>query len=153
MIAVNCNGRAHPPSHRLPKDMRTQAGDRLRVQVVDNCSIAADHLAELVQRWDNEVCVSRSLAGALPDALVFRPDVALIDLENDESGGCELAVRLRAEATLGHLVLIAQAPVGDEASRSRTSTAGFFLHLVKPVNADILRMILAGLAKRKSITM
>ncbi len=44
-----------------------------------------------------------------------------------------------------HPLIVALTGWGQESDRLRSAEAGFDLHLVKPVNPDVLRDLLAGL--------
>ena len=64
----------------------------------------------------------------------FRPDVMLIDVGLPVMDGYELVRRLRADARLASVRLIAVTGYGQESDRRRAFEAGFDEHLVKPVD-------------------
>ena len=66
------------------------------------------------------------------------------DLVLPRLDGCQLARHLRVE--LPHAGLIALTGLGEPAAREWSHQAGFRCHLVKPVEPDFLRELLAALA-------
>jgi CheY-like chemotaxis protein len=72
----------------------------------------------------------------------FQPDVILIDVGLPVMDGYELVRRLRADAGLASVRLIAVTGYGRESDRRRALEAGFDEHLVKPVDLDRLQRIL-----------
>jgi CheY-like chemotaxis protein len=85
-------------------------------------------------------------SAALSSALVFQPQVAILDLGlpvmDGYALGSELLSRLGDQAP----VLIALTGYGQERDRRRSEDAGFAFHLVKPVDRDRLMQILDSLA-------
>jgi signal transduction histidine kinase len=71
-------------------------------------------------------------------ALAQPPDVALIDIGLPGIDGYEVARRLRANDATRHLKLIALTGYGLEDDQRRVLEAGFDLHLVKPVDIQLL---------------
>ena len=80
---------------------------------------------------------------ALESALRIAPDVVLLDLGMPKMDGLEVARRLRQMPAMAAALLVAVTGWGQEADRQRTREAGFDHHLVKPVDADGLRQLLA----------
>jgi two-component system OmpR family response regulator len=67
-----------------------------------------------------------------PTAAEFRPEVCMLDLNMPGMEGDELAVLLRER--FSPLVLVAVTAMSDERSQKRIASAGFDMHLVKPVD-------------------
>jgi CheY-like chemotaxis protein len=74
----------------------------------------------------------------------FHPDVVLLDIGLPGIDGYEVARRLRGQADLPGLLIIAVTGYGQESDRQRAREAGFDQHLVKPVDLEILRRLLAA---------
>jgi CheY-like chemotaxis protein len=53
---------------------------------------------------------------------------------------------VRADPTLGDVVLIAVTGYGTAEAKARSRAAGFQHHLVKPVNVDAIRDVVGGAA-------
>ncbi len=116
-----------------------------RILVVDDNADSADSLAELLQFWGHEVRTAHSGAEALDAARDFRPDAVLLDLGMPDMNGYEAARLLRDRAGLNGTAFIALTGYGQDAERRRSAEAGFQAHLVKPVDPEELRKLLAGL--------
>ena len=114
-----------------------------RVLVVDDNRDAAVSMGRLLELLGAKVQV----AGGGPEALEllasFRPAVILLDLGMPGMDGFEVARRIRTQADLKDVVLIALTGWGQESDRRRTQAAGFDHHLTKPANLDALQSLLA----------
>lgn len=104
---------------------------RPRVLCVDDNRDTADTVAEVLSLsgYEAQACYDGAAALALADHFV--PDICLIDFNMPGMDGDEVALRLRAA---GHApVLIAVTAMSNEESCRRIESAGFHLHLIKPV--------------------
>ena len=72
-----------------------------------------------------------------------RPDVILCDLGLPGLDGYGVARALRSDPATAGTRLVAVSGYGQDEDRRRTREAGFDRHLVKPVNPDELREVLA----------
>ncbi len=77
------------------------------------------------------------LAGA------FRPEVVVLDIGLPTMSGYDVCRHLRAQPWATGLVLMAITGWGSAQDRRRAQDAGFDHHLVKPVESDALRRLLA----------
>jgi PAS domain S-box-containing protein len=119
-----------------------------RVLVVDDNHDAADSLAMLIKLDGHEVEVVYSGADAL-SAFEQRPaDVVVLDIGLPGMDGYEVAERLRGLAGDRSVTLIALTGYGQDKDRARSQDSGFNHHLVKPVEYDSLRGLLAQKAQR-----
>jgi CheY-like chemotaxis protein len=109
-----------------------------RVLVVDDNRDAAEMLAETLRFGGFEVATAFDGVEALNVAERFHADVAILDIGLPTMDGHELARRLRLVDTTRPIRLIALSGYGQQADFAASSTAGFDLHLVKPVAADVL---------------
>jgi DNA-binding response OmpR family regulator len=114
----------------------------LRVLIVEDYPDAADSLRLILDLYGFEAQVARDGLAALQAARSFRPDVVLLDLGLPGMDGWEVARRLPAVATEKMPFLIAVTGFGREDDRRRSAQAGIDLHLVKPVDAEVLVGIL-----------
>ena len=115
-----------------------------RVLLVEDNLDAAESLGELLRIWGHEVTMAHDGAAALRAVPEARPEVVLLDIGLPGMDGYEVASRLRATPGLAGLRLIAVTGYGQESDRRRARLAGFDHHLVKPVDLDRLRALLAG---------
>jgi CheY-like chemotaxis protein len=117
---------------------------RRRVLVVDDNAIAADSLARLLSVvFGQDVRVVYDGWAALDLAETFRPEIVLLDLGMAAMDGYEVAMRLRERPGCAGIRLVAVTGWGQEEDRRRTGELGFDRHLVKPVDADSLKQLLA----------
>ncbi len=116
----------------------------LRVMIVDDNVDAAAMLATLVQTWGHQVGVAHSAHQAVRLAAEFRPRVVLLDLGLPDRHGYDLAQQLRREAGSRRIFFVAVTGWNQIADQVRSAAAGIAHHLMKPVNHDLLREILAA---------
>ena len=116
-----------------------------RVLVVDDNVDAADSLAMLLRLQGQKVEVAYEGAAALSRAATDPPVIAFIDLGMPKMDGYEVARAFRVRPALEDTVLVALTGWGQPEDRQRTLEAGFDHHLVKPVEAEALHQLLAGL--------
>ena len=115
-----------------------------RVLVVDDNHDAADSLGVLLQFLGAEVAVAHDGRSALETMRTFKPAVVLLDLGMPGMNGLEVARRMREDAELRGITLVALTGWGQREDRRRTHEAGFDYHLVKPADVDTLQSILAA---------
>jgi PAS domain S-box-containing protein len=125
----------------------TPAALALRVMVVDDNKDAAMMLGMFLESAGHQISVEHNATLALERARRDEPDVCLLDIGLPDMDGNELARRLRAQPGGAGAVLIAITGYGQEQDRQRTAAAGFDHHFVKPVDAERLLALLAGLKR------
>jgi CheY-like chemotaxis protein len=118
-------------------------GKSFRVLVVDDSVDSADTLAELLKIWGHEVRVAHDGPGAVAAARDFRPDVVLLDIGLPGMDGFAVAQKLKDEG-IAVRMLVALTGYGEQHHRERSEKAGFHHHLVKPVDPDALKKLIAG---------
>lgn len=116
---------------------------RRKILVVDDNQDAALSLAMLLKILGNDVKTAHNGGAALELFASFRPSVMLLDLGMPDMSGFEVARRLREMPEFQNVTLVALTGWGQEDDRRRTHEAGFDHHLVKPVNLDALKVLLA----------
>jgi len=115
----------------------------LRVLVVDDCADTTDSLAVLVGAWGFEVHVANDGPAGLRLATEHSPDVVLLDVAMPVMTGWQLARRLRQVEGLEGALLVALSGYGSDEDCRRSIDAGCDLHLVKPADPEVLRLLLA----------
>ncbi|HET7340479.1 MAG TPA: PAS domain S-box protein [Methylomirabilota bacterium] len=113
-----------------------------RILVVEDNRDARDMLRHVLEVSGHEVHEALDGRQGLEAALRLRPDVALIDLGLPELDGYELARQIRAADPDRRMLLVAVTGYGSAEDRERSLTAGFDLHLVKPVDVETLNEVL-----------
>ncbi len=119
---------------------------RRRILVVDDNVDAAEALSRILRLQDQEVCVAHDGHAALQMAGAMQPEIVFLDLELPRMNGLEVARRLRTGWPIRPPLLVATTGFGREEDRRRTAEAGFDHHLVKPIDPQVLRSLLASVA-------
>jgi len=114
-----------------------------RVLVVDDNRDAAESLAMMLRLDGHEVQVAHDGPAALEAARAFGPEVVLMDIGLPRMSGHEVAARLSQQPHDGERLLVAMTGYGQDEDRRRSREAGFDHHLVKPVDPQTLRDLLA----------
>ena len=115
-----------------------------RILLVEDNADAAELLAMMLEMDGHEVVVAHSGTTALEMAGPYCPDVVLLDLGLPGMDGYEVAARLRKLPACAATLLVAVTGYGQEDDRQRTAESGFAHHLVKPIEVEDLRRVLAG---------
>jgi PAS domain S-box-containing protein len=123
------------PAHDQGEATKLSTTRSRRVLVVDDNIDAADMLAFVLEDVGHEVQVANDPSEALSLADTFRPQVAILDIGLPVMDGYELGRELEARLGDAAPVLIALTGYGLEQDKRRSEEAGFFLHLVKPIDA------------------
>ncbi len=117
-----------------------------RVLVVDDNRDAVDSLALLLKLAGQTVASAFDGNEALEQFEAFQPDIVVLDIGLPALNGYEVARRMRAMPHDRPVLLVALTGWGQEDDRRRTVEAGFDHHLVKPVDFEALKALLAGLS-------
>ena len=143
---------AAPAAAAVPRAATAPAVPTLpaRVLVVDDNVDAADSIAVLLRDHGHAVQIAHNGIDALRDSAAWPPDVVILDIGLPGMSGYEVATMIRARG--GHTPhLIAVTGYGQRDDARRAFAAGFEHHLVKPVDAEVLRASLADcLEKRRT---
>jgi PAS domain S-box-containing protein len=120
------------------------AGPCRRILVVDDNADAANTLAQFLGMTGHEVRTAYSGPVALEVARAFRPEVVLLDIGMPGMDGYEVARRLRREPGLERVLLLALTGYGHDEDRRLSRAARIDHHLVKPVEPEALKALLAA---------
>ena len=112
-----------------------------RVVVADDNPSMTMALHTVLRRWGWDVIVAHDGLAAVAAIRSARPTVALIDIGLPKLDGLAVARRIRADDRDARLVALSG--FGGTLDRDRSRQAGFDLHLVKPVEPELLRAALA----------
>jgi CheY-like chemotaxis protein len=93
--------------------------------------------------WGHQVEVAGDGEEGLTKALVWRPEVVLLDIGLPLLDGYEVARQVRA-ALRDRAHLIALTEYGSAEHRERAFASGFHHHLTKPADPEELRRLLAA---------
>jgi signal transduction histidine kinase/CheY-like chemotaxis protein len=122
----------------------------LRILVVDDDRDGLDLLATMLINGGAEVRSCPSAAEGLAALQAWRPDVLISDIEMPGEDGYALIRRVRAldDAKLARTPAVALTAYGRVEDRLRTLSAGYSMHVPKPVDPAELTTIVASLAGR-----
>jgi signal transduction histidine kinase/CheY-like chemotaxis protein len=137
--AVPATGASAEPGGPIPPG--------LRVLVVDDEGDARDWIARVLADAGAEVCASASADDAIRCMQSFRPQVLVSDIGMPERDGYWLIqqIRLREVTSGTHVPAIALTAFARAEDGIRALTAGFQLHLGKPVDEARLLAAVASL--------
>ena len=127
---------ATPVTTRIPVNQQGK-----RILVVDDNEDAGEMLAELLRTMGHEVQVALDGPTALRQLRAFPAEVAILDLGLPVMDGFELARQVRAQQEGMPPRLIAVTGYGRDRDIAQSRSAGFDVHLVKPV--DIAALVTA----------
>ena len=138
--------RAFERQHRRPEPRALTADDyraapgrkHLKVLVVEDNRDAAESLRRLLQLAGYEVSLAHTGADGVRSAKLLHPDVVLCDIGLPDSNGFAVAGALRNDPQTSAVRLIAVTAYGADEDRRRARNVGFDLHLVKPVDPEVL---------------
>ncbi len=121
----------------------------LRILICDDNVDGARSMALWLEMEGHEVRSAHTGPAALEAAREQPPDVVLMDLGlGSHMDGVETVRQMRRDLGLTDALIVAVTGSGADDDRRRTTEAGFDLHLVKPVEAEVILDVLRG-AKRR----
>ena len=129
----------------LPAALTIATKRALKLHVVDDNIDAAQTLAMLLQMDGYAVSVSFDGLSTLQqfEGDADSPDIFILDIGLPDMDGTELAQKLRELPQFQHTKMMALTGYGQASDRARSLAAGFDYHLVKPVDYEQLRALLA----------
>ena len=110
----------------------------MRVLLVEDHVDSAMSVGRLLRALGYDARIAFDGLEAVNCAAEFRPDAALIDLTLPLLDGFAVAERLRAMSETREALLIAMTGWALDDCLDRTRTAGFDMHLVKPLSVGAL---------------
>ena len=117
---------------------------RRRIVVVDDQLDVRETLRMLLESLDHVVMDADDGPSAIEMIARERPDAALIDIGLPEMTGYEVAQKIRENAELAGVMLVALTGYGAPSDVAAAHAAGFDAHLIKPVQVETIQAILAS---------
>ncbi|MEO8573389.1 MAG: response regulator [Pyrinomonadaceae bacterium] len=152
-LAVMSNGQAPQKSSNgyRPGKAATHQLNGLRISIVDDDNDACNLLRFSLEMSGAEVRTSSSVADAMQSIREWRPDLLLTDINMPGEDGYSLIKKLRElkpeeGANIPAIALTAMARTEDS---EQAISAGFQMHIPKPVDIEELADAIVGLAGRK----
>ncbi len=121
---------------------------QLSIMVVDDNRDAAESLALLLEIDGHQVKTANDGSAALEMARTEYMDIIILDIGLPGMDGYEVAQAFRRRRELDKTLLIALTGYGQAEDKEKSRAAGFDAHLVKPVDFETLRKLLAEHVKR-----
>ena len=115
-----------------------------RILVVDDNTDGVASLSMLLTMVGHETCTAFDGLEAIGAAERFDPHIVLLDLDLPKLNGYEVCRRIRQEKWGKSMMLVAVTGLGQDEDRQKSLEAGFDMHLVKPVSAETLMVVLAA---------
>jgi PAS domain S-box-containing protein len=131
------------PKRDAPRPAADPAAPSRRILVVDDNPDTASSLAMLLRMTGNETHTAHDGLDAVEAVEKFRPDVVLLDIGLPKLNGLDACRRIRERPWGKNVVIVAVTGWGQDDDRRKSREAGFDGHLVKPVDYDALRKLLA----------
>ncbi|MEO6446850.1 MAG: PAS domain-containing protein [Gemmatimonadaceae bacterium] len=120
----------------------SSAAVQRRILVADDNVDAAVSLATLLTLMGHEVRTVHDGLQAVEEALLFQPDVVLLDIGMPKLNGYQACLRIREQPWAGRAVVVALTGWSQDTDKRRSQQAGFDHHLVKPVDLEVLEQLL-----------
>jgi signal transduction histidine kinase/ActR/RegA family two-component response regulator len=132
---------------------RTQTGRAivlrpLDVLVVEDNADARETLVALLELKGHSVRGAANGHAALESFAKATPDVAFVDIGLPDVDGYAIARHVRATPGSASVVLVALTGYGQPRDEAQALSAGFDLHVTKPIGADHLDRVLSGFQAR-----
>ena len=147
--ASPARGRVHPTAAVAVSTLGPSLRG-LRVLVVDDDRDGLDMVATMLINGGAEVRTGTSAAEGLETLQAWRPDVLISDIEMPGEDGYTFIRRVRAldTAKIARTPAVALTAYGRVEDRLRTLSAGYSMHVPKPVDPAELATVVASLVGR-----
>src|SRR5262249_49244570 len=118
----------------------------LRVLVVDDDEDTCETVGAVLRRAGAEVRACHSASQALMELDIWVPDLLLSDIGMPGEDGYALIrkIRARTAATGGRMVAVALTAYGSQEDRTKALSAGFQVHVGKPIEPTQLVSVVAS---------
>jgi CheY-like chemotaxis protein len=124
--------------------------DGVRVLIVDDDVDTCDMLTFALNQWGAQARASGSVSEAFTSIAEWHPDVLLTDINMPGEDGYALINRLRSLAPEkgANIPAIALTAMARPEDSEQALSAGFQLHLAKPVDIEVLAEAISNLTKK-----
>ncbi len=151
LIVSECSeatGEEETNGHKPPENFNPELGG-VRVLIVDDDPDTCEMLSYVLTHWGADTQSSTSAAEAFIHITDWQPDILLTDINMPGEDGYALINRLRSLATekVANIPAIALTAMARPEDSEQALSAGFQLHLPKPIDIDRLAEAIANLTK------
>jgi DNA-binding response OmpR family regulator len=115
-----------------------------RILVVDDDTDGLASLSMLLTMLGHETSTAHDGVAAVEAAEKFEPHIVLLDLGLPKLNGYDVCRRIRSAPWGKSMMIVAVTGMSGENERMEALGAGFDMHLVKPVSAEVFMTVLAA---------
>jgi CheY-like chemotaxis protein len=123
----------------------------IRVLIVDDDADTCEMLIYVLSHWGAETQASASVAEALKTVKDWEPDILLTDINMPGEDGYALISQLRTTKPGANIPVIALTAMARPEDGKRALSAGFQLHLAKPIDIDELAGAIMRLTEKSNL--
>jgi CheY-like chemotaxis protein/nitrogen-specific signal transduction histidine kinase len=123
----------------------------IRVLIVDDDPDTCEMLIYVLSHWGAETQASDSVAEALTAVSDWQPHILLSDINMPGEDGYALISRLRTTKNGANIPVVALTAMARPEDGERALSAGFQLHLAKPIDIDELATAIARLTENAKL--
>lgn len=120
-----------------------------RIVIVDDNQDAAESLAAVLGLEGHRVWTATHPQAAFPLIAQAQPQIIILDIGLPEMDGYQLAQKIRRLHPELEMSFVALSGYGSTLDRNRSEAERFDAHLIKPVELEELRSLIASLAARR----
>jgi CheY-like chemotaxis protein len=142
VVRLPCLADGPPAVPSAGRGGRPRRSGPLRILVVDDNRDSAASMAQLLRLDGHDLLLAYDGTQAVEIALRERPDVILLDIGLPRRDGYDVCRAIR-NGGLREALIVAMTGYGQDEDRRRSHEAGFDAHLVKPVELDAIRALVA----------
>ena len=121
---------------------RVTAPRRILLVDVDTDGLAS--LSMLLSMLGREITTAHDGVAAVEAAQKFEPHIVLLELGLPKLSGYDVCRRIRSAPWGKSMMIVAVTGLSGEEHRKEALGAGFDMHLVKPVSAEVFMTVLAA---------
>jgi CheY-like chemotaxis protein len=110
----------------------------LSVLLIEDSEVCRLVMDERLQSFGYQVATAPDAVSSIALASTQKTDIAIVDIGLPGMDGYAIAAQLRKMPATAHLRLIALTGYGQDMDLQRAREPGFDIHLLKPVDSDIL---------------
>jgi CheY-like chemotaxis protein len=137
-------------SRQAPRGM--PVGQPVKVLVVDDDRDAVDMLKMLLELHGGDTHVAYDGAEAVKLAEELRPEIVLLDIGLPKMNGLEACRKIREQAWGRSMIVVALTGLGHDDDYEKSERSGFDMHLVKPVDPELLLTVLAATPRNPDLS-
>ncbi len=131
-----------------PPPARAAAGES--VLVVDDNVDAADLLCQMLEQAGYSAVAAYDSESALAEVARRDHAIVILDIGLPGKNGYEVAREVRSMANREDVALIALTGWGSAEDKRKARSAGFDVHLTKPIDPAVLQEVVADMARRRT---